>query len=128
MKLLLDTHVLLWAAGEPDKLSPTARNMLLEPRSVLFFSPASIWEVVIKQGLGRDDFRVDPHRLRKMLVVRGYIELPVTSEHVLRVATLPFLHKDPFDRILIAQARCEGMSLLSVDAAVIAYGEAVIAV
>lgn len=126
MKLLLDTHILLWAAGEPDKLSDRARDMLLDPRTVLYFSPASIWEVVVKQGLGRDDFQVDAHRLRKMLVVRGYVELPVTSEHVLRVATLPLLHKDPFDRILIAQARGEGMALLSADAAVIAYGEGVV--
>lgn len=128
MKLLLDTHILLWAAGEPDKLSDRTRDMLLDPRTVLYFSPVSIWEVVVKQGLGRDDFRVDVHRLRKMLVVRGYVELPVTSEHALRVASLPLLHKDPFDRILIAQARSEGMALLSADAAVAAYGEGVIAV
>jgi PIN domain nuclease of toxin-antitoxin system len=127
VKLLLDTHILLWAAGAPDKLSDRAKEMLLEPRNSLFFSAASIWEVVIKQGLGREDFRVDAPRLRKKLVVQGYVEVPVNSEHVLRVATLPLLHKDPFDRILVAQARCEGMALLSVDAAVVAYGEGIIA-
>lgn len=115
MKLLLDTHIILWAAGQPEKLSDSAREILLEPRNKLFFSAASIWEIVIKRGLGRDDFKVDPYRLRMMLVMNCYTELPVTAEHVLKVDTLPLLHKDPFDRILIAQARSEAMSLLTVD-------------
>jgi len=128
MKLLLDTHILLWAAGMPDKLSDSARNLLIEKDSKLYFSAASLWEIVIKRGIGRDDFKVDPHRLRKMLLLNGYSELPITSEHVLRVDTLPILHKDPFDRILIAQARSEAMLLLTVDSAVIQYGEAVLSV
>jgi PIN domain nuclease of toxin-antitoxin system len=128
VKLLLDTHILLWAAGQPDRLSDKARMMLLEPRNSLFFSAASIWEVVIKRGIGRDDFKVDPYRLRKMLVLNGYNELAITAEHVLRVDTLPQFHKDPFDRILIAQARSEAMVLLTVDSAVIEYEEAVMAV
>jgi len=128
MKLLLDTHIILWAAGMPDKLSDSARNLLIEKDSKLFFSAASLWEIVIKRGIGRDDFKVDPHRLRKMLLQNGYSELPVTAEHVLRVDTLPLLHKDPFDRILIAQARSEAMLLLTVDSAVIQYGEAVLSV
>jgi len=128
MKLLLDTHIILWAAGMPDKLSDSARNLLIEKDSKLFFSAASLWEIVIKRGIGLDDFKVDPHRLRKMLLQNGYSELPVTAEHVLRVDTLPLLHKDPFDRILIAQARSEAMLLLTVDSAVIQYGEAVLSV
>lgn len=128
MKLLLDTHIILWAAGQPDKLSDTARTMLLDSGNALFFSAASIWEIVIKRNLGRDDFKVDPLRLRKLLVINGYSELVVNTEHVLRVDTLPLIHKDPFDRILIAQARSEGMVLLTVDAAVIQYHEAVMAV
>jgi PIN domain nuclease of toxin-antitoxin system len=128
MKLLLDTHIILWAAGMPDRLSDTARNLLVEKDSKLFFSAASLWEIVIKRGIGRDDFKVDPHRLRKMLQQNGYCELPVTAEHVLRVDTLPLLHKDPFDRILIAQARSEAMLLLTVDSLVIQYGEAVLSV
>jgi len=128
MKLLLDTHIILWAAGQPDKLSESARNMLIDTRNSLFFSAASIWEIVIKRGLGRDDFKVDSHRLRKMLIMNGYSELPITAEHVLRVDTLPGLHKDPFDRILIAQARSEAMLLLTVDSAIVQYGEAVLAV
>ncbi len=123
MKLLLDTHILLWAAGDPDKLSDSVRKMLLEERNSLHFSVASIWEIVIKRGIGRDDFKVDPYRLKKMLVLNDYNELPITSEHVLRVESLPHIHKDPFDRILIAQARSEGMMLVTVDATVVEYGE-----
>lgn len=128
MKLLLDTHIILWAAGEPEKLSEAARDMLNDYRNSLYFSAASLWEIVIKRGVGRADFKVDAHRLRKMLILNGYIELPITSEHVLREETLPEIHKDPFDRILIAQARCEAMLLLSVDAFVIEYGEAILPV
>lgn len=126
MKLLLDTHILLWAAGQPDKLPSTARSLLLAQENHLYFSSASIWEVVIKSTIGRDDFRVDPYRLRKLLICNGYGELPVTSEHALRVAGLPLLHKDPFDRMLIAQARSEAMQLLTIDSAVLQYTEAVL--
>lgn len=128
MKLLLDTHVLLWAAGAPEKLSDSARTLLTESESRLFFSAASIWEIVIKLGLGREDFTVDPHRLRKLLIVHGYTELSITAEHALRIDSLPPLHKDPFDRILLAQARAEGMHLLTSDAKVAQYQEAVIKV
>ena len=128
MKLLLDTHVLLWAAGVPEKLSESARTLLTESESRLFFSAASIWEIVIKLGLGREDFTVDPHRLRKLLIVHGYTELSITAEHALRIDSLPPLHKDPFDRILLAQARAEGMHLLTSDAKVAQYQEAVIKV
>jgi PIN domain nuclease of toxin-antitoxin system len=127
MKLLLDTHLLLWAAGQPDRLSDAARVVLLDPRNSLFFSVASIWEIVIKRRIGRDDFKIDAYRLRKMLIVNGYTELSITAEHVLRGDSLPMLHKDPFDRLLVAQARSEAMQLLTVDSAVIQYGEAVLA-
>ncbi len=128
MKLLLDTHVLLWAAGQPEKLSEKARTLLITPENSLFFSAVSIWEIVSKKGLGREDFKVDPYRLRKMLVVQGYSELSITAEHVLNLESLPPLHKDPFDRLLIAQARSEAMLLLTADAKVSQYGEAVLAV
>lgn len=128
MKLLLDTHIVLWAAGQPEKLSESARTLLTTPENALFFSAASIWEIVIKRGLGREDFKVDPRRLRNMLILHGYTELPVTAEHALTVETLPVLHKDPFDRLLLAQARMEGMQLLTVDASVIQYEESVLAV
>ena len=126
MKLLLDTHIILWVAGAPEKISESTRTLLTAPDNSLFFSAASIWEIVIKLGLEREDFKVDPHRLRKMLVLHGYTELPVTAEHALKVDSLPPLHKDPFDRLLLAQARAEGMHLLTADARIAQYQEAVI--
>jgi len=128
VRLLLDTHILLWAAGEPEKLSPAGRELLLAPENALYFSSASIWEIVIKRGLGRDDFQIDPIRLRKQLVVNGYTEVAVTSDHALALDTLPPLHKDPFDRLLLAQARSEGMLLVSSDTQVLRYGAGIIEV
>jgi PIN domain nuclease of toxin-antitoxin system len=128
VKLLLDTHILLWSAGQPEKLSERARTLLLDPSNDLFFSAASMWEIVIKRGLGRDDFRVDPLRLLKQLVINGYEEVVVSSDHAIAVEVLPPLHKDPFDRILIAQARTGGMLLLTADSQVSLYGEGIVAV
>ena len=128
MKLLLDTHIVLWAAGQPEKLSKSARTLLTTPENDLFFSVASMWEIEIKRGLGREDFKVNPRRLRKMLIANGYTELAIDAEHVFTVETLPLLHKDPFDRLLLAQARTEGMLLLTVDASVSQYRESVLAV
>ena len=127
MKLLLDTHVLLWAANDPQRLSETTRALLLEPDNALFFSVVNLWEIVIKRGLGRSDFIVDPHRLRRLLVANGYTELAVTSEHVLQVDRLPLLHKDPFDRLLIAQAQTEALLLVTADSMVVQYKDAVLA-
>jgi PIN domain nuclease of toxin-antitoxin system len=121
MKLLLDTHVLLWAAGQPDQLSASARQLLDDPHNELLFSAASLWEIAIKRGLGRDDFRVDPRLLRRGLLDNGYGELPITSEHAVAVDGLPSLHKDPFDRILVAQATVEGIALLTSDPLVAQY-------
>ena len=115
MSLLLDTHVLLWAAGVPERLPAAARAMIEDPGTELIFSAASIWEVVIKNGLGRADFSVDPHLLRRGLLENGYTELAVAGVHVLAVDLLPSIHKDPFDRILVAQARIEGITLLTAD-------------
>ncbi len=128
MNLLLDTHVLLWAAIEPKRLSAKARALLLDPANQLVFSAASLWEISIKNGLDRADFSVDPRRLWRMLLVNGYRELPVGSEHTVAVNELPPMHKDPFDRILIAQARAEGFLLLTVDKAVAKYGEGILKV
>jgi PIN domain nuclease of toxin-antitoxin system len=125
LNFLLDTHLLLWAASEPGRLSVKARGLLLAPDSQLIFSSASLWEIGIKRTLRRADFDVDPRRLWRMLLVNGYRELPVTSEHTIAVNDLPMLHKDPFDRILVAQARVEGLVLLTVGKAVAKYGEGV---
>ncbi|MCP1240845.1 type II toxin-antitoxin system VapC family toxin [Acetobacter lovaniensis] len=121
MRLLLDTHLLLWAAGEPDKLSARARTLMEDPGNDLVFSAASLWEITIKAGLGRTDFQVDPHLLRRGLIENGYEELPITSQHALAVRHLPDVHRDPFDRILVAQATVEGLLLLTHDPLVKAY-------
>ncbi|MEW6166844.1 MAG: type II toxin-antitoxin system VapC family toxin [Pseudomonadota bacterium] len=121
MILLLDTHLLLWAAGQPDRLSQEARRMIAAPRNELCFSAASLWEITIKRGLGRPDFRVDPNLLRRGLVENGYAELPITSEHAMATAHLPPIHKDPFDRVLVAQAESEGALLLTTDEIVARY-------
>lgn len=121
MKLLLDTHLLLWAAGQPELLSADARALMEDPQNSLQFSAASLWEVAIKHGLGRSDFKVDPRLLRRGLIDNGYEELPVTSAHAVVVDSLPPIHKDPFDRILVAQAIVEGIVLLTADAVVAQY-------
>lgn len=121
MKLLLDTHLLLSAAGEPDRLTPAALAEIEDPENELLFSPASLWEIAIKRGLGRDDFQVDPRLLRRGLFDNGYHDLPITSEHALAIDGLPAIHKDPFDRILVAQATIEGITLLTMDDLVARY-------
>lgn len=121
MKLLLDTHLLLWTAAEPSKLPKKVRSLILQNDNDLFFSAASIWEIAIKSRLGREDFDVDAHLLRRGLVDNGYLELSINVEHALAVMALPPLHKDPFDRMLVAQATVEGFVLLTSDEQVAAY-------
>jgi PIN domain nuclease of toxin-antitoxin system len=121
VKFLLDTHVLLWAAGTPERLPPSARKAINDTANQLFFSAASLWEIAIKRGLGRSDFQVDPRILRRGLLDNGYTDLPVTGEHAVAIDSLPPIHKDPFDRILIAQAMVEGFLLLTTDRIVTRY-------
>ena len=121
MKLLLDTHVLLWAAGEPNRLSHETRELLGDPENELLFSAASMWEITIKSGLGREDFQVNARLLRRGLLDNDYEELPIRSEHALAIDALPPIHRDPFDRILIAQATIEGIELLTADQVVARY-------
>lgn len=125
MNLLLDTHVLLWAAGAPEKLSTAARALLEDDDASLWFSAANIWEVAIKSGLGREDFRVEPRRLRRGLLDNGWRELAISSEHAAATVNLPPLHRDPFDRILVAQARVEGVTLITADEMVAQYDHAI---
>lgn len=126
MRLLLDTHILLWAAVDSPKLGegrlPAATRRLLEDENnELVFSAASIWEVTIKNGLGRPDFQFDPGLLARSLVGNGYTELRVSSAHAVTVAELPDHHRDPFDRLLLAQAKVEGMQLLTNDGEIAKY-------
>jgi PIN domain nuclease of toxin-antitoxin system len=121
MRLLLDTHLLLWAAGEPDRLSAVARRLIKDAGNELMFSAASFWEIAIKRGLGRRDFQVDPRLLRRGLLDNRYSELLIGSDHAVAIDGLPRLHKDPFDRILVAQAMVEGITLLTVDPLVAQY-------
>jgi PIN domain nuclease of toxin-antitoxin system len=115
VKLLVDSHLLLWAAGSPERLPAKARSLFEDPDHALLFSAASLWEIAIKRGLGRSDFQVDPRLLRRGLLDNGYGELPVTSEHAVMLDALPPIHKDPFDRMLVAQAHVEGITLVTAD-------------
>ncbi len=125
MKYLLDTHVLLWAAGQPERLTESIHDVLQNRQHELYFSSISIWEIVIKRALGRNDFVVDPRLLRYGLINNGYAELPMTSEHALTLATLPGIHRDPFDRILVAQTMTESMRLITADAVFGQYSDRV---
>jgi len=121
MMLLLDTHLLLWTAGDPARLSDEARALIDDPGNELFFSAASIWEVAIKSRLGRDDLRVDARLLRRGLLDNGYFELPIAGQHAVAIDTLPPIHSDPFDRILVSQAMVEGITLVTSDRVVARY-------
>jgi len=121
MKLLLDTHLLLWTASARARLSQAATSLIDDFTNEMFFSVMSRWEIVIKSALDRPDFQVDAAQLRRALLDLGYEELPITSAHGLAVAGLPPIQKDPFDRILIAQATAEGILLLTGDAIIAKY-------
>ena len=121
MRLLLDTHLLLWAAGSPERLPSVARELLDAPENTPIFSSASLWEVAIKSGLGRRDFRIDARLLRRGLLDNGYDELPITGEHAVALDGLPPIHTDPFDRMLIAQSMVEGITLLTADPLIAQY-------
>ncbi|MBP1886118.1 type II toxin-antitoxin system VapC family toxin [Sinorhizobium mexicanum] len=115
MNILLDTHILLWVAGAPDQLPREARALIENQENALFFSAASLWEIAIKCSLGRADFEANPRLLRRGLLDNGYEELPVSSAHAVEIDQLPPIHKDPFDRILVAQSIVEGVTLLTTD-------------
>lgn len=120
MKLLLDTQVLIWISGvtadvRTKLISAATWELIEDPANDLYFSPVAVWEVAIKNALGRPHFRLDAHAFRRGLLDGGYIELPITSEHAAALVSLPPIHRDPFDRILIAQATFEGITLLTAD-------------
>ena len=121
MKLLLDTHILLWAAGDSPRLSTTAKDLIADHGNSLIFSVASIWEVVVKHMLGRADFRADPAKLRASLLANGYAEVSIASAHALAIRQLPSIHRDPFDRMLVAQTIVEEATLVTADPTVARY-------
>ena len=121
MKVLLDTHLLLWAAGMPERLPAQVRVMLERADTEPMASAASLWEIAIESGLGRSDLSVDPRLLRRGLLENGYAELEVSGAHATAVDLLPPIHRDPFDRLLVAQAQIEGITLLTTDEVVARY-------
>ena len=125
MRLLLDTHLLLWALAEPERLGPVARAVIEAPENEVFFSAASIWEIAIKAALGRTDFPVRPEMIARAAVRTGFTELPVRAEVAAMVADLPPHHRDPFDRLLVAQAVAGPMRLYTADPLLPPYSELV---
>ncbi len=125
MNLLLDTHLLIWSASQNPKLSPKARLLISDLSNQLWFSTASLWETAIKSALKRPDFSIEVGQLRAGLLANGYREIAVEGRHVLAFRDLKPLHRDPFDRLLVAQARSEGMTLLTSDRQLAAYGDMV---
>jgi PIN domain nuclease of toxin-antitoxin system len=119
MTILLDTHVLVWALSRQDRI-PADIRMLIEGAEP-FFSVVNIWEIAIKTGLGRAAFQIDPSIVRSALLENGYRELAITGAHALAIGDLPPIHRDPFDRMLVAQATVEGFELLTSDATVARY-------
>jgi PIN domain nuclease of toxin-antitoxin system len=122
MKILADTHILAWFAEDAAELTADMRTILQDERNIVFFSSASIWELTIKKALNKVGFDLEPPILHEALLQNGFAELPVTSLHALRVSSLPPIHRDPFDRILIAQSIDEGMTLLTADRTIAQYG------
>jgi len=114
MRLLLDTHIILWMLGKPAALSKRARDLLENLQNEIFFSPISLFEIAVK-AKRRSDFRADPQEVHALLLVRGVHELPLSSEQAVLVPTLPSIHSDPFDRLLLCQAIAQDMILLTAD-------------
>ena len=121
MKVLLDTQLLIWATTDADRLPNAPREIIEDGENTIFFSIASIWEVAIKAGLKRPDFTIDPADLRHALLANEFFELPVLAAHTFGLPALPHVHRDPFDRMLIAQAATERLTLLTSDRTIARY-------
>ncbi|MFZ0303249.1 MAG: type II toxin-antitoxin system VapC family toxin [Terracidiphilus sp.] len=121
MRFLLDTHLVIWVPVSGPRISREARAILDDPEHTFSFSPVSLWEIAIKRGIGKLDPAIDPRSIRREFLDIGYDELAVLGLHAVAVDTLPYIHKDPFDRLLIAQAMIEGITLLTVDAIIARY-------
>ena len=125
MRILLDTHLLLWAMAASRKLPRGVKSQLLDPNNDIYYSAASLWEIAIKRGLQRAEFRIDIEALMVALEASGFLELPVTAAHAAGVSRLPPIHKDPFDRLLVAQSMAEPLTLLTNDAVLADYWDGV---
>ena len=121
INLLLDTHVLIWWLLDSDKLGRRARVAILRPGARLFISSASVWEISVKSALGRLKLKEPLGKCLPDLVASGFRPLPINFEHALAVRDLPLHHADPFDRMLIAQAQCEDLTLMTADSAIGPY-------
>ena|ERR1035441_6118008 len=117
----LDTHLAIWIPISDSRLSRVARGLLNDPHHDFIFSTASLWKMTIKRALGKPGFEIDPRSIRRELVENGYEELPIFRQHALGVDLLPQIHEDPFDRLLIAQAMVEGITLLAADSVIARY-------
>jgi PIN domain nuclease of toxin-antitoxin system len=125
MRILLDTNILVWAWTRSRRLPQTVRDTMTDPATNVFFSAASIWEVAITYGLGRADFDLPPADLHAGALQMGFVELPVRAVVASLVAALPGHHRDPFDRLLIAQSMADGLNLVTADPLMTRYGAAV---
>lgn len=125
MRLLLDTQIMIWAAADDTRLTQAARALIAAKSSQVSFSVISLWETAIKSALGKPDFRHSAGVLRDGARRAGWEEINVTADHALAVAGLPAVHSDPFDRLLVAQARVEGMTFLTADRTLWRYGDPV---
>lgn len=128
MRLLLDTHIALWAITDSPALPAEARRIILAPHNEIYVSAASIWEISIKHGLGRGDIPVSGGEAADYFTQAGYMTLDISTHHAVFVESLPPHHADPFDRMLVAQALSEPMRLLTHDKAVCLYSDTVILV
>lgn len=125
MRLLVDTHLMLWAVASSSRLSGEARALMEDAANEVYYSAASIWEIAIKSALKRKNFRVDVPALLAALPRMGFVELPVTGAHAARVAQLANIHRDPFDRLLVAQSIAEPLTLLTNDTLLARYRDGI---
>lgn len=121
MIYLVDTHVLIWLAVESPRLDQPTREILADPENHIFFSAISIFEIAVKETLSKRGFDVEASAIRRMMIENDFVELPVNGLHAAHVATLPMIHRDPFDRLLVSQAIIEGMILITADQHIARY-------
>lgn len=121
MIYLVDTHVLVWLAVDSPRLTDLVRDLLVDPDNHIFFSAISIFEIAVKERLAKRGFDVEASAIRRMMIENDFVELPVSGLHAAHVATLPLIHGDPFDRLLVAQAMMEGSTLMTADAQIARY-------